>query len=64
MKTREERGSGTLHHEVRRLPLRLRPKLRVVSSDPGQRPPAAHDGLHVACGPGGKRADDSGERER
>lgn len=41
----EERGSGTLHHEVHRLPLRLCPKLRVVSSDPGQWPPAAHDGL-------------------
>lgn len=64
LKTREERGSGTLHHEVHRLPLRLCPKLRVVSSDPGQWPPAAHDGLHVACGPGGKQAEGSGEWER
>lgn len=64
LKTQEERGSGTLHHEVHRLPLRLRPKLRVMSSDPGQRPPAAHEGLHVACSPGRKREEGSSEQER
>ena len=60
----QESGSSTLHHEVHRLPLRLRPKLRVMSSDPGQRPPAAHEGLHVACSPGGKREEGSCEQEQ